>query len=384
VTSNGPDLSKMNPALQMKNGMNGNGAMAPPKSFGRDRTLGKTVTIRKGPYKGMLGIVKDATDTTARVELHSKSKVVNIDKDSLAIKEYALPLLTPSDIGICTNISSSPITGQTMDLRGFGGGARTPSSAARTGFGSATPSRTPTDWSGGRTPMAGADGGRTPAWGAAARTPAWSGSGGSGIDSSRTPAWKPQSGSQTAYGGAGNTTSYGGTTYGAGAGAKTPAWQSGARTPYGQDHGGSGFDAFAAGSRTPAYGSAAASGSRTPAWGGAAASAPTPGQTYDAPTPGRTHEDFPTPYGGAPTPAASAPTPRYGDEATTPAAAKGANREPLRNNRFDAPTPRYDAPTPAASAPTPAPYGSGYDAPTPAAGTGTGDGPRYTDDSDEE
>ena len=89
MTSNGPDLSKMNPALQMKAGMNGNGAMAPPKSFGRDRTLGKTVTIRKGPYKGMLGIVKDATDTTARVELHSKSKVVNIDKDSLAIKEYA-------------------------------------------------------------------------------------------------------------------------------------------------------------------------------------------------------------------------------------------------------------------------------------------------------
>lgn len=88
MTSSGPDLSKMNPALQMKNGINGNGAMAPPKSIGRDRTLGKTVTIRKGPYKGMLGIVKDATDTTARVELHSKSKVVNIDKDALAIKEY--------------------------------------------------------------------------------------------------------------------------------------------------------------------------------------------------------------------------------------------------------------------------------------------------------
>ena len=101
MTSNGPDLSKMNPALQMKNGMNGNGAMAPPKSFGRDRTLGKTVTIRKGPYKGMLGIVKDATDTTARVELHSKSKVVNIDKDSLAIKEY---VPSSSDVGIRPNI----------------------------------------------------------------------------------------------------------------------------------------------------------------------------------------------------------------------------------------------------------------------------------------
>jgi transcription elongation factor SPT5 len=88
VTSNGPDLSKMNPALHMKNGINSNDSMAPPKSIGRDRTLGKTVTIRKGPYKGMLGIVKDATDTTARVELHSKSRVVNIDKDALAIKEY--------------------------------------------------------------------------------------------------------------------------------------------------------------------------------------------------------------------------------------------------------------------------------------------------------
>jgi transcription elongation factor SPT5 len=369
----------MNPALQMKNGMNGNGAMAPPKSFGRDRTLGKTVTIRKGPYKGMLGIVKDATDTTARVELHSKSKVVNIDKDSLAIKEY-VPELPHLNLRFVLTIFS-PITGQTMDLRSFGGAARAPSGAARTGFGSATPSRVPTDWSGGRTPMAGADGGRTPAWGSAARTPAWSGSAGSGVDSSRTPAWKPQSGSQTSYGGAGNMTSYGGPTYSAAVGAKTPAWQSGAPTPYGQDHGGGGFDAFAAGSRTPAYGSAAPSGSRTPAWGGAAASAPTPGPTYDAPTPGRSHDDFPTPYGGAPTPAASAPTPRYGDEATTPGAAKGANREPLRNNRFDAPTPRYDAPTPAASAPTPAPYGSGYDAPTPAAGTG--DGPRYID-SDEE
>lgn len=86
-TGAGVDLSKINPALQMRNGANGGGAMAPPKVIGRDRTLGKTVTIRKGPYKGMLGIVKDTTDSTARVELHSKSKVVNVDKEHLAIKE---------------------------------------------------------------------------------------------------------------------------------------------------------------------------------------------------------------------------------------------------------------------------------------------------------
>lgn len=81
-----PDFSRMNPAIQ-KNGMNGSG-MPPPKSFGRDRTIGKTVTIRKGPFKGLLGIVKDTTDAQARVELHSKNKVVTVDKDMLSVKEY--------------------------------------------------------------------------------------------------------------------------------------------------------------------------------------------------------------------------------------------------------------------------------------------------------
>ncbi|KAL9600345.1 MAG: hypothetical protein Q9179_003252 [Wetmoreana sp. 5 TL-2023] len=80
--SNGPDLTKMNPALQ-RNGANGNSAMPPPKSFGRDRAQGQTVTIRKGPYKGLLGIVRDTTDTEARVELHTKGKTITVAKDTL-------------------------------------------------------------------------------------------------------------------------------------------------------------------------------------------------------------------------------------------------------------------------------------------------------------
>lgn len=83
--SNALDLSKMNPALQ-KNRLNGTG-MPPPKTLGRDRLVGKTVTIRKGPYKGLLGRVKDTTDTTARVELHSASKVVMVEKDNITVKE---------------------------------------------------------------------------------------------------------------------------------------------------------------------------------------------------------------------------------------------------------------------------------------------------------
>lgn len=87
--SGGPDLTKMNPALQRNGGING--SMPPPaipKQTGRDRAIGKTVTIRKGPYKGLLGIVKDATDTEARVELHTNSRTITVTKDCLGIKEY--------------------------------------------------------------------------------------------------------------------------------------------------------------------------------------------------------------------------------------------------------------------------------------------------------
>lgn len=86
-----PDLSKMNPALQ-KNGMNGSG-MPPPRTFGRDRLVGKTVHIRRGPFKGLLGIVKDTTDIIARVELHSVSKVVPVEKENLSVKEYVILII---------------------------------------------------------------------------------------------------------------------------------------------------------------------------------------------------------------------------------------------------------------------------------------------------
>ncbi|KAL4929128.1 transcription elongation factor spt5 [Aspergillus undulatus] len=323
--STGPDLSKMNPAM-MRNGAPG-GMMGPPPSrnFGRDRLLGKTVLVRKGPFKGLVGIVKDTTDVQARVELHSKNKLVTIPKELLVVKD--------------------PVTGQTIDISRGRGGPRVPQG------GSAAP---PSGWQGGRTPMAAADSSRTPAWGglASSRTPAW---GGAGLGS-RTPAWKAD-GSRTSNPYDGSRTAYGGS--------RTPAWNAGARTPYGgSTSGNSDFDAFAAGSRTPAWG--AASGSRTPAWSASASSssnkaydAPTPGATYSAPTPGA--------YGGAPTPGGlSAPTPgAWADSAPTP----GAYNAPTPADFGDHSRP-YDAPTPAMSAA----------AATPGAGPYGGDddgGPRY-------
>ncbi|OJI98142.1 hypothetical protein ASPVEDRAFT_37582 [Aspergillus versicolor CBS 583.65] len=323
--STGPDLSKMNPAL-MKNGAPGNMMGPPPsKNFGRDRLLGKTVLVRKGALKGLMGIVKDTTDVQARVELHSKNKLVTIPKELLVVKD--------------------PVTGQTIDISRGRGPPRVPQG------GSAAP---PSGWQGGRTPMAAADSSKTPAWGGvtSSRTPAWGG-GGFG---SRTPAWKAD-GSRTSNPYDGSRTAYGG------AGARTPAWNAGARTPYGGSGSGSGtsdFDAFAAGSRTPAWGGA--SGNRTPAWSASGSSgnktydAPTPGATYSAPTPGA--------YGGAPTPGLSAPTPgAWADSAPTP----GAYNAPTPADFGDRP---YDAPTPAmggaAATPGAGPYGDADDG-----------GPRY-------
>ena len=199
INNVGPDLTKMNPALQ-RNGTNGTSTMPPPRNFGRDRTIGKTVTIAKGSYKGMLGIVKDTTDTIARVELHSKNKLVNVPKSDLRIKD--------------------PVTGQAIAFgAGRGrGGMGTPGGfgASRTPVGSRVPggfagSRTPaaaisgeSAWGGGgRTPAGAAHGGaRTPAWGRAAAIP----------DDGHVPAWKRNAddGSRTPYGGDGSRTSYGG------------------------------------------------------------------------------------------------------------------------------------------------------------------------------
>ncbi|PHH65375.1 hypothetical protein CDD81_2479 [Ophiocordyceps australis] len=328
VTSaaSGPDLSAMNPAMKLhKNGGDGKAMQPPVKTFGRDRAIGQTAIIRKGPYKGLLGIVKDTTDTHARVELHTKPRTVTIPRDSLSFRDKA--------------------TGVTID-----GGSRTP-------LGAGASERVPA-W-GSRTPAAA--GGRTPVWKAqdygGSRTPAWA-------DGSRTV--NPYDGNRTAYG--------------SGSGSRTPAWQSGARTP-------AMGDAFGAGSRTPAYGSASegwASGSKTPVW---ASSAPTPGASNNDAwgyTPGATSSaayDAPTPGGamGAPTPGAlNAPTPgAY--SAPTPAASAPTPGAGWQGGwgGDSAPTPGAGAPTPGASgyygAPTPAAYGGAPE--TPAAS-----GPRYTDD----
>ncbi|CAK9801062.1 Transcription elongation factor SPT5 [Anthophora quadrimaculata] len=126
-----------------------------------DRELiGTTIKITGGPYKGNVGIVKDATETTARVELHSTCQTISVDRSHIA------------------NVAV-----QTKD-GGFSSYNRTPAYAV-----------------GGQTPMYARDGSKTPMHGSqtpmyenGSRTPHY-GSMTPSHDGSRTPgqsgAWDP-------------------------------------------------------------------------------------------------------------------------------------------------------------------------------------------------
>ncbi len=82
------DLTKMNPALQVK-GIDT--SMGPPQKPGLDRLIKKRVKVNRGPYKGHRGIVKDTTAGEARIELESKNKIVNVAKMYISVIEYVVP-----------------------------------------------------------------------------------------------------------------------------------------------------------------------------------------------------------------------------------------------------------------------------------------------------
>ncbi|XP_078489937.1 transcription elongation factor SPT5 isoform X4 [Ciona intestinalis] len=120
--------------------------------------IGQTVRVRQGPYKGHIGVVKDATESTARVELHATCQTINVDRMRL----------------------------QPTDQRRPGAGGKSSTYGRTPMYGSQTPT-----YGGGRTPMYGSqtplhDGSRTPHYGA--QTPLH--------DGNRTPrgagsAWDP-------------------------------------------------------------------------------------------------------------------------------------------------------------------------------------------------
>jgi transcription elongation factor SPT5 len=112
----------------------------------RDREiLGKTIKITGGPYKGAVGIIKDATESTARVELHSSCQTISVDRNHIAVvgalakdggvSSFRTPNRTPG-YGSATpsymSGSKTPLHGsQTPQYENMGG---------RTPYGGMTPS----------------------------------------------------------------------------------------------------------------------------------------------------------------------------------------------------------------------------------------------------
>jgi len=150
-------------------GRGGRGGRGRGDRGGRDESMiGKTVRIAQGPFKGYIGIVKDATDSLARVELHTDCRTISVDRNRLAFIQGQVKG------GGVTAYGHTPLYSQ----------GQTPM------YGNQTPmhgSRTP--MYGNQTPMH--DGNRTPSY----RTPS-RGSGTPSHDPSRTPshaggAWDP-------------------------------------------------------------------------------------------------------------------------------------------------------------------------------------------------
>lgn len=158
--------------------------------------LGKTVSIAAGPYKGYIGIVKEITETIARVELHTNSKLVAVDRDRLVLAG-------------ATGAAAS--TARTLSW----GAAKTTvwnaASSGKTPTWSMPTAKTPT-WnaaSSGKTPAWNVPAAKTPTWSMpAAKTPTWN------ISAAKTPTWNAAP--------AGHSTSV--------QSGKTPTWNSG-KTP---------------------------------------------------------------------------------------------------------------------------------------------------------
>ncbi|XP_062504136.1 transcription elongation factor SPT5-like [Corticium candelabrum] len=145
----------------------GRGRVARGRGRRDHEIIGQTVRISQGPYKGYIGIVKDATESTARVELHTKCQTISVDRTRLVTigDQRKTGLVSAYQRTPMYNLGSqTPMYGSQTPMYGAGGG-RTPM------YGSQTPTQ--------------AEGGRTPHYGS--QTPVH--------DPSRTPSHYGVSGS---------------------------------------------------------------------------------------------------------------------------------------------------------------------------------------------
>ncbi|KAJ8965744.1 hypothetical protein NQ314_003922 [Rhamnusium bicolor] len=124
----------------------GRGGGAGRGRVSRDRDIiGTTIKITRGPYKGNIGIVKDATQSTARIELHTSCQTISVDRNHIS------DVGTPAKDGSASSYGRTPAYAgnQTPLYRDTGNKTPMCDSGSRTPlhYGSMTPihdgSRTP-------------------------------------------------------------------------------------------------------------------------------------------------------------------------------------------------------------------------------------------------
>lgn len=200
----GPDLSRMNPNLKLA-------PIAAPgtktRIGGRDKLLYKDVVVNNGNYKGLMGKVVETDDVDARIELHTKSKKIKVNKTKLSVM----------------------IRGESIPYLRFIGASDGPRNGPGSSSGPAFSSGARSAW-----------GGATPAINAAGGASTWGGKT-SVVNAGGTSSWG-SGGGASAWGSGGNASTWGGNASGGasawGSGGGASAWGSGGNSAWGSGNNG--------------------------------------------------------------------------------------------------------------------------------------------------
>lgn len=227
----GPDLTKMNPNLKAPSAVATSGLKT--RVGGRDKLIYKDVVVTGGNHKGLMGKVTDADDVYARIELHTKSKKIKVNKNQLSV------MIRGQSIPYLRFIGAPEPQGQESQARGSGPAFSSGGKSAW-GSGGMTPAAGGVStWGGGKTP---AFGGAASSWGAkpSGEASSWGGNGNGGASSwGGASAWK-KTGANSSWGNANNNGTNGGaSSWGNNKGGSSTWGSNGANSTWGSNGGNS-------------------------------------------------------------------------------------------------------------------------------------------------
>lgn len=208
----GPDLNRMNPNLKLPNPIAAAGLRT--KVGGRDKLLYKDVLVNNGNYKGLMGKVTDTDDVDARIELHTKSKKIKVNKTKLSVlvRGESIPYLRfigasddrqPNNNDFNRPRPMAPAFSSGGGGRSAWGGGVTPGGGASTWGGNGAGGAS--SWGGGKTPAYLSGGAST--WGGANNSgaSAW----GSNNTAGGASSWGNNNGGNSSWGNSGGASTWG-------------------------------------------------------------------------------------------------------------------------------------------------------------------------------